>query len=183
VGGRAGAGRGGGAPPPPPPVADQYLHELEQRVTSTQLTRTRRPSGGSRPLPQSTRLRAQTAHDPPLAQRRLGTHRSPSQGWTRLVAGSPTQGRLITTAVNQRRAAPPTRHNGFPEHIGRPARKGARLTTCGSTQGRRVSSAVNKTTASGRSQPASAQRQHGSHRPPSRRRLRPAAAQRRPSAR
>jgi hypothetical protein len=72
----------------PPPVADRYLHELEQRVTTTQLTRTRRPSRGSRPLPQPTRLRAQTGRDPPLAQRRLGTHRSPSQGWTQKLGPS-----------------------------------------------------------------------------------------------
>jgi hypothetical protein len=59
-------------------------------------------AGGVRPRSQSTRLLTQTGRVPPLAQRRLGSPRSPSQGQTRLADGSPTQGRLArlaTTAV------------------------------------------------------------------------------------
>jgi hypothetical protein len=74
-------------------------HKLEPRVATSLPTRTRPPSRGVGPRPQSTRLRTQTGRVPPLAQRRLGSPRSPSQGQMRLADDSPTQGRLACPAT------------------------------------------------------------------------------------
>ena len=67
-------------------------HKLEPRGATSLPTRTWPPSRGVGPRPQSTRLRTQTGRVPPLAQRRLGFPRSPSQGQMRLADESPNQG-------------------------------------------------------------------------------------------
>jgi hypothetical protein len=77
----------------PPPVEDRYLRELEQRVTTTQLIRTRRPSRGA----------GHSRSQPDYGHRRAATR--PWRNGDSEPTGRPARGGRDSSPAAQSRAA------------------------------------------------------------------------------